>query len=139
MNFGFTLLPANTTSFFLPCYHVVDSQVGCCGAAQQPRLTLVMAAIQLGYSTDREVLSDKTMAAARHNTCALTEGIDGMLLPCLFATGMEGWMKGQMERKDRGEEGRYISPVQPNHNLMPTNYNHIKKKVHLQQKQKQTW
>lgn len=72
-------------------------QVGCFGAAKQPQMTLVMAAVQLGYSTDREALSDTTMGAACHNTDALTGGTAGMLLPCLQATGMEGWMNGRTD------------------------------------------
>lgn len=58
-------------------------QIGCFGVAQQPHVTLVVAAVQSGYSTDREALSDTTIAAARHNADALTEGTGGIPIPCL--------------------------------------------------------
>lgn len=58
-------------------------QVGCFGVARQPHMTVVVAAVQLGYSTDREALSDTTIAAARHNADALAEGTGGIPLQCL--------------------------------------------------------
>lgn len=99
-------------------------------------MTLVMAAVQLGYSTDREALSDTTMGAACHNTDALTGGTAGMLLPCLQATGMEGWMNGRTDwEKDRSikRRGGYTRSAQPSHDLIQTNYNQRQRKVHLQQ------
>lgn len=62
-------------------------------------MTLSMAAVQLGYSTESEALSDTTMWAARLNTDALTGGTAGMLLLCLLARGMEEWMNRLTDRK----------------------------------------
>lgn len=74
-----SLFPVPLSSPGLGC------QIGCFGVAWQPHMTLavVVAAVQSGYSTDREALSDTTIAAARHNTDALTEGTGGMPLLCL--------------------------------------------------------
>lgn len=63
-------------------------------------MTLAMAAVQLGYFTDREALSDTTMGAACHNTDALTGGTAGMLLPCFQARGMDE-QTGLRERQGR--------------------------------------
>lgn len=110
MNFGFSLLPADTHTHTQSLFPALLSwlgsgcQVCCFGAAQRPRMTLPMAAVQLGYSTESEALSDTTMRAARHNTDALTGGTAGMLLLCLLATGMEGWMNKRTDRK-RGVRG----------------------------------
>lgn len=52
-------------------------------AARRPRTTPPVAAVQLGYSTDREALSDTTIASTRHNADALAEGTGGMPPPCL--------------------------------------------------------
>lgn len=59
--------------------------------ARQPRMTPAVAAVQLGYSTDREALSDTTIAPTRHNADALAEGAAGMPLPRVEAAGTEGW------------------------------------------------
>lgn len=117
MNFGFSLLAAHThtktthtyTQSSLPAllsWPGPSFQVGCFGAAQWPRMTLAMGAVQLGYSTESEALSDTTMRAARHNTDALTGGTAGMLLLCLLATGMEGW-RGRMNGRTDGKTGAH--------------------------------
>lgn len=71
-------------------------------------MTLAMAAVQLGYSTESEALSDTTMWAARHNTDALTGGTAGMLFLCLLATGMEGWMNGRSDGEHAEERSNSL-------------------------------
>lgn len=86
-------LPADTLKKrFLPCYRGRNPgcQIGCC-VVRQPWMTLTMAAVQLGYSTESEALSDTTMWAARHTIQMLWQGalLECRCL-CLLATGMEG-------------------------------------------------
>lgn len=78
-------------------------------------MTLAMAAVQLGYFTDREALSDTTMGAACHNTDALTGGTAGMLLLCLQARGMDEQTVGLRER---GEENECTHSAQPSYDLI---------------------
>lgn len=79
-----------------------------------PEWPVVMAAVQLGYSTESEPLSDTTMWAARHNTDALTGGTAGMLPLCLLAMGREGgmdWWKGRNTRIRREETTTWCNQI----------------------------
>lgn len=64
MNFGFSSLPADTHKvLFLPCYHgwARAVRLAVLVVAWRLRVTPAMAAVQLGYSTESEALSDTTM------------------------------------------------------------------------------
>lgn len=80
LNFG-VAASRRTQVCFLSCCQAVSSAV--LVVARQPHMTLAVAAVQLGFSTDREALSDTTIASTCHNADALAEGTGGMPLPCL--------------------------------------------------------
>lgn len=80
--------------------------MGCFGAAVRPQMTPTVAAVQLGYSTESEALSDTTMSSTPQYRCFDRGHCWNAAAPLFVGKGGE-WRDGGMDEREREREKGY--------------------------------